>query len=39
MGTFLGPKCIPYTYMDPLGLGLKEVGLEWATSANTKQGT
>ena len=20
MGTPLGPKCIPYTYMDPLGL-------------------
>ena len=22
MGTFLGPKCIPYTYMEPLGLPL-----------------
>ena len=21
MGTFLGPQCIPYTYMDPLGRG------------------
>ena len=31
MGTPLGPKYIPYTYMDPLGsdcsVGFREVGL------------
>ena len=26
MGTFLGPKYIPYTYMDPLGSSL---GARW----------
>ena len=25
MGTPLGPKYIPYTYMDPLGMGLPNV--------------
>ena len=30
MGTPLGPKCIPYTYMDPLGYGSQALGLELA---------
>ena len=28
MGTFLGPKYIPYTYKDPLGKRVSENGLK-----------
>ena len=32
MGTLLGPKYIPYTYMDPLGLGDSWVVITWVIS-------
>ena len=33
MGTPLGPKYVPYTYMDPLGLGLEFLRLPDAMRA------